>query len=100
MFTLRIEHTVRDFRMWRQAFDKDVLHRGTSGVRSYKISRPLNENNHVLLDLDFDTQEAAERFLSRLQTDLWKGDLISQALTGEPTTQLIETVASGTSALP
>jgi hypothetical protein len=100
MFTLRIEHAVRDFRMWRQAFDSDVLERGASGVRSYKISRPLNENKHVLLDLDFDTQEAAAEFLSRLQTDLWKGNLLSQALTGAPTTQIIETVAIGTPAVP
>ena len=54
----------------------------------------------VLLDLDFDTQEVAAEFLSRLQTDLWKGNLLSQALTGAPTTQIIETVAIGTPAVP
>jgi hypothetical protein len=86
--------------MWRQAFDRDVLGRGASGVRSYKISRPLNETNHVLLDLDFDTQEAAAEFLSRLRTDLWEGSPISQAVTGEPKTQMIETVANETSAVP
>ena len=96
MFTLRIEHDVKNFRMWRQAFARDVLHHGASGVRSYKISRPLDEKNHAIMDLDFDTQEAAAEFLSLLQTDASKDNLMSQVLVGSPKTRIIETVEIGT----
>ncbi|MFD1213456.1 hypothetical protein ACFQ36_15550 [Arthrobacter sp. GCM10027362] len=100
MFSLRIEHAVKDFRMWMHAFDRDVLNRGASGVRSYKISRPLDEKNHAILELDFDTEEAAAEFLLRLQNDLWKTNLMSQALAGPPSTTIIETVALETLADP
>ena len=65
MITLQIEHQVRDFSMWRSAFDSDPLDRAASGVRSYRISRPLDQEDYVMLDMDFDTQEAAVDFLGR-----------------------------------
>jgi hypothetical protein len=100
MFTLRIEHLVRDFRMWMHAFDRDVLGRGAAGVRSYKISRPLDEKNLAILDLDFDTEEAAAQFLSRLQDEVWKSDLMSQALAKAPAAKIVETVAMHSLAAP
>ncbi|MEO5319180.1 hypothetical protein PV761_11420 [Arthrobacter sp. CC3] len=92
MITLQIEHQVRDFAMWRKAFDSDPLDRLASGVRSYRISRPLDQEDYVMLELDFDTQEAAVDFLARLQTDTWKTGVTAPALVGEPSTRIIETV--------
>ncbi|MCG2623140.1 hypothetical protein LVY72_14660 [Arthrobacter sp. I2-34] len=100
MFTLRIEHTVRDFRMWMRAFDRDLLGRGAAGVRSYKISRPLDEKNVAILELDFDTEEAAAEFLPRLQNEVWKSDLMSQALAEAPVTKIVETIAMESLAAP
>lgn len=43
MITLQIEHEVRDFATWKEAFDSDPLDRSASGVRSFRISRPLDK---------------------------------------------------------
>ncbi|MGY3380057.1 hypothetical protein [Arthrobacter sp. H-02-3] len=93
MITLQIEHQVRDFDMWRRAFDSDPLDRFASGVRSYRISRPLGQQDYVMLQMDFDTQEAAVEFLARLQNDTWKTGVTAPALVGEPSTRIIETVS-------
>ncbi|WCI09136.1 hypothetical protein PJ267_04555 [Arthrobacter sp. OVS8] len=68
MITLQIEHRVRDFGMWRRAFDSDPLNRAASGVRSYRISRPLDQEDYVMLEMDFDTQAAAVDFLGGYRT--------------------------------
>jgi hypothetical protein len=72
MITLQIEHEVRDFATWKEAFDSDPLDRSASGVRSFRIARPLDQEDYVMLEMDFDTQEAAVDFLARLQNDTWK----------------------------
>jgi hypothetical protein len=93
MITLQIEHEVRDFGMWRRAFDSDPLDRAGSGVLSYRISHPLDQEDYVMLEMDFDTQEAAVDFLARLQNDTWKTGVTAPTLVGEPSTRIIETVA-------
>lgn len=50
MFTLRRKHTVRDFRVWMQAFDRDVVGRGAPGVRSYKSNTRTAPNESVQFD--------------------------------------------------
>ncbi|MGM9473444.1 hypothetical protein ACS5PJ_15755 [Pseudarthrobacter sp. YS3] len=93
MITLQIEHQVRDFTMWKKAFDSDPLDRSASGVRSFRISRPLDQEDYVMLEMDFDTQEAAVDFLGRLQNDTWKTGVTAPSLVGEPSTRIIETVS-------
>lgn len=93
MITLQIEHQVRDFGTWRRAFDSDPLDRAASGVLSYRISRPLDQEDYVMLEMDFDSQEAAVDFLARLQNDTWKTGVTAPVLVGEPSTRIIETVA-------
>ena len=67
MITLQIEHQVRDFGMWRRAFDSDPLNRAASGVRSYRISRPLDQEDYVMLEMDFETQAAGRDPYAHLQ---------------------------------
>lgn len=96
MFTLQVEHAVKDFNMWRTAFDSDPLDRAASGVRSYRILRPVGQEDYVMLELDFETQEAAAFFLARLENDVWKTGVAALALPGEPTTRIVETIATET----
>jgi hypothetical protein len=67
---LRIEHPVPDFDAWKRAFDGDPLDRRGSGVRRYRVLRPLDDPNHVMVDLEFDTVEEAEAVRSAL-LELW-----------------------------
>jgi len=70
MHVLRIEHAVPDFAAWKAVFDDDPVGREQGGVRGYRILRPVDDPNYVLIDLDFDDASAAEAFLVKLR-ELW-----------------------------
>lgn len=70
MFILRIEHPVPDYQRWRTAFENDPLDRRKAGVRRYRILRAIDEPNHVLVDLEFESRPEAESMLTALRS-LW-----------------------------
>lgn len=70
MYILRIEHPVPDFEGWKEAFDSDPVGREKSGVRLYRVLRPIDNANYVMIDLEFDTTSQAEVFLAALRV-LW-----------------------------
>lgn len=67
MYILRIEHPVPDFARWKQAFDSDPVGREKSGVRRYQILRPVDDPNHIIIDLEFDTASQAEALLAAMR---------------------------------
>ncbi len=78
--TLRIEHAILDFDTWKRAFEGDPLGRAESGVLRHRICRPLDDSKYLLLELDFATTPEAERFLERLQQEVWSRPDVSPAL--------------------
>lgn len=71
MYALYIEQDGNpDYDAWRAVFDKDPLGREQSGVRYYKISRSVDEPDHVIGELEFETRQEAEAFADRLH-ELW-----------------------------
>jgi hypothetical protein len=93
MTTLRIEHPVNDFATWKRTFDSYAERRQAGGVRQYQISRLVDDANHVLIDLTFDTREAAEAFLAFLR-GLWQSAAAGQVLRGTPLVRLAEVAES------
>jgi hypothetical protein len=69
---VRIEHQVPNFGRWKQAFDSDPADRKGAGVRRYSILRLHDDPRCVMIDLEFDTVEGAEAFLTRM-TRIWNG---------------------------
>jgi hypothetical protein len=67
---LQIQHKVRDFDRWRQAFDSDPVGRERGGVRRYQILQAADDPNFVVIELEFDSQDQAEAFGDRLR-ELW-----------------------------
>ena len=67
---LQIDHRVRDYDAWKQAFDNDPVGRDEGGVRRYRIARLADDPNHVVVDLEFDEADAAAAFGARLR-QLW-----------------------------
>jgi hypothetical protein len=67
MFILRIEHPVPDFSGWKKAFDSDPIGREKSGVRRYRVLRPIDEPNYAMIDLEFDTLSRAEAVLAAMR---------------------------------
>ncbi len=66
MHTLRIEYRIRDFDAWKEAFGHDPVGREQGGVRRYRVLRPINDPNHIMVDLEFDSSSEAEAFRAAL----------------------------------
>jgi ribosomal protein L35AE/L33A len=81
MPTLQIEHGVQDYDAWKAAFDSDPVGRAAGGVRSYRVMRPSDDPNHVVVDLEFDTIGEAEAFREKLRA-LWAGTASGLVLEG------------------
>jgi hypothetical protein len=89
MPTLRIDHAVPSFDLWKQAFDSDPAGRKGSGVRSYRISQAIDDPNYVTIDLDFDTVAEARGLLATME-QVWAGP--GKAFMVDPRAHIVETV--------
>ena len=67
MYMLRIEHTVRDYDGWKKAFDSDPAGRQQSGVLRYRVLRPVDDPEFVMIDLEFEREEQAAALLASLR---------------------------------
>jgi hypothetical protein len=70
MTILRVEHKVPNYDGWKKAFDADPINRRESGVRRYRVFRPVDDPNYVIIDLEFDIPGKAQSTLVSLQK-LW-----------------------------
>ena len=91
MFVLHIEHPVPDFTAWKQAFDSDPVGRKQLGVRRYQVTRPVDNPNYAIIDLEFDTQSQAEGLLAAMR-EVWSR--VQGSLIGDPQTRIAEVVDS------
>jgi hypothetical protein len=91
--TLHIEHPITDFTVWSAAFDQFAEARRHAGVRAHRVHRPIDDNRYVVIDLDFDTTDGAQRFLTFLQANVWSVTENSPGLAGAPVTRILEPVA-------
>jgi hypothetical protein len=89
MHILRIEHPVADFDAWKKAFDSDPLGREQSGVRRYRVLRPIDDPNYVMIDLEFDSPSEAEALEAALR-DLWRG--VEGQIMEKPRSRIVEAV--------
>jgi hypothetical protein len=67
MILLHIEHTVANFDNWKASFDNYAGLRQQSGMRRYQISRPIDNPNFAVIDLEFDSVSQAEALLAAVQ---------------------------------
>jgi hypothetical protein len=91
MLTVQFEHPIRDFAMWKAAFDHDPINRKGLGVRRHRVSRPLDDPYYVIGELQFDTIAEAEACSVALR-ELWSSRRAAPALAGAPQLRIIETV--------
>ena len=91
MPVVQIEHPIRDFEMWKAAFDRDPVQREASGVTSYRIYRPIHDPNYIAVDLEFEDRDRAEAFEQALQA-LWRSPQAAPALGGTPRSRIVDTV--------
>jgi hypothetical protein len=98
MTTLRIEHAISDFHLWKAAFDRFAEARANAGVRSFAIRQPVDDPQYLMLDLEFDTAGRAEAFAEFLDQHVWSSPAASPGLAGQPRTRILD-LMPGTLAL-
>ena len=92
MHHLQIEHPISDFDTWKRAFDGFADFRQQSGVRLYRVLRPTDDPNYVIIELEFDSSSEAEAFLAALRRNVWSSREAAPALRGELQTRIVEAV--------
>jgi hypothetical protein len=95
MPTVQFEHAIRDFAMWKAAFDRDPIDRRGLGVRRHRVDRPLDDPYYVIGELEFDTAAEAQACGVALR-ELWSSAAAAPALVGAPQLRVIETVEDHT----
>jgi hypothetical protein len=70
MFILQIEHEVFNYEGWKIAFENDPIDRKKAGVRHYKIFQRTDNPNFLVIDLEFDHLNEAEKTFATLK-NLW-----------------------------
>ena len=95
MTTLHIENTVHDFEQWQEAFDRFERFRADHGVRSYRVSRQVQDPNRITIDLHFDSRELAEAFVPKLM-QIWATPQSRRHLVAHAAPELFEVVRDRT----
>jgi hypothetical protein len=91
MIIVQIEHPVPNFDAWKQAFDSDPVGRERSGVRRYRVLRPIDNPHYAMIDLEFDSSNEAEAFLAAMR-EVWRR--VEGTIIESPHVRLVETVES------
>ena len=87
---LHIQHRITDFDTWAAAFNRFAEARRNAGVRGHRVLRPVDDPAYVVIELDFDTADAAQSFLGFLRTNVWAVPTNSPGLGGTPETMVLE----------
>jgi hypothetical protein len=95
MTTLRIEHAIHDYDVWKQAFDRFAGARANAGVLDFAIRLPRDDEHYLMLDLEFDNADRAEAFAAFLRESVWSSPESSPGLAGKPQTRILELQVSG-----
>jgi hypothetical protein len=95
MATLHIEHEITDLQTWLDAFARFGEARRKTGVKAQRIAQPVDDDNYIYVELDFDTAEQAEGFKNFLETNVWSNPDASPALGGTPRARVLNEVDAG-----
>jgi len=93
VFVVQIEHPISDFETWKAAFDRDPVRREASGVRRYRIYRPVDDPKYIAVDLEFDDRDVAEAFRLSLEA-MWRSPQAAPALGGTPRARVVDITES------
>jgi hypothetical protein len=99
MTTLRIEHAISDYHLWKKAFDGFADARAHAGVRSFAIRLPVDDPKYLMLDLEFDAVGPAETFAEFLVQHVWSSPSSSPGLAGSPQTRILHLVLPANAAI-
>jgi hypothetical protein len=91
MYLLRIEHPIINYEGWKKAFDNDPAGRQKSGVLQYRVLRPVDDVNFIMIDLEFNTAAEAEALLAEMRV-IW--GKVEGKIMMNPKARIVEIVES------
>ena len=86
---LHIEHEISDLTTWLEAFNRFAPAREQAGVQQTDVFQPSDDPNYIVVNLRFESVDAASNFRTFLQTVIWKSPEASPALVGAPTARVL-----------
>jgi hypothetical protein len=84
MAILHIEHAITDYATWKAAFDRFADRRSAAGVTAQRIHQPVDDDHHVVLQLDFPSTDQATAFRGFLESQVWSTPANAPGLAGSP----------------
>jgi len=90
--TLHIEHPITDLATWLGAFGRFEEARRRAGVRAHRVFHPVDDDEYIYVDLDFDSVEQAQSFQAFLETNVWSNPEASPGLGGAPRARVLTRV--------
>ncbi|HEY8217604.1 MAG TPA: hypothetical protein VIH82_10745 [Acidimicrobiia bacterium] len=93
MATLHIEHPITDLDTWLAAFNRFGDARREAGVTAQRVHQPVDDQQYIVVDLEFETVDDAARFKEFLETVVWQSRDLSPGLAGTPRALVLEAVA-------
>jgi hypothetical protein len=90
--TLHIEHAITDLDTWLGAFGKFADARRNAGVVAQRVRQPVGDPKYVVVDLEFETVQAADAFKTFLETVVWQSAELSPGLGGAPLARVLDDV--------
>jgi hypothetical protein len=90
---LHIEHAISDLSTWLETFTRFAPAREQAGVQNAAIYQPADDPHYIVVNLTFETVEAASNFRTFLQEVVWKSPENSPALVGAPTARVLTEVS-------
>jgi hypothetical protein len=89
MPTLHIEHPISDLDTWLGAFNGFADARRDAGVTAQRVHQPVDDDHYIVVQLDFDSIDAAQRFKGFLETVVWQSRDLSPGLAGTPRARVL-----------
>jgi hypothetical protein len=89
---LHIEHPITDLDAWLAAFRQFAPAREQAGVKSTHVWQPADDPHYIVINLEFESEAAAEHFRTFLREQVWKSPEASPALAGSPKAEILSEV--------
>ena len=95
MPVLHIEHEISDLETWLQAFARFASAREQAGVNAAAVFQPADDPKYIVVNLTFQTVDAASAFRDFLREHIWSSPQASPALVGQPKAVVLTEVDTG-----
>ena len=89
---LHIEHPISDLGTWLEAFNRFADARRDSGATAERVHQPVGDEHYIVVQLDFPTVEAAEKFKAFLESVVWQSQDLSPGLAGTPQARVLREI--------